>query len=479
MRMRRMGRQDEHRDRLDRHERLGENVIDRRAGLLERDRLVMVCVDLQREFARGDELRDEAPPLADVQLLRAERAGDLLPARVAVVVHDRREPVVGVLVHAELAFPSGLQQIVDRLRRLRARHLLGVEEVDEQRGPKPVQVAVLVGEAGAERATVRRIEAHDRARFLERIERGAAHVHRVEVVFARARLGDNAVEQRLRPAGQDIDFQERIFRFESGRELAQVLALVREAKNERNVVWYAPINREDLRQFTTAFEAKYPSLKVDVLTGGPQTLLNRILTETRAGKYNFDTMNVRSSALYTLKKAGAVMRFESPNRRALRAGFADKDGYLNGLWASLLVYLYNAKQVPRAQAPKSIDDLLQHRWKGKLGMDQDADDWLAAVMDYYGDARAREIARALGAQHLNVRKGRSLISQLVAAGEFPLQIDAHHHDAVALKKAGAPIDYVFPEPFVPVMAVSMFVLSSHPPHPHARSEEHTSELQSR
>ncbi|HEY1371035.1 MAG TPA: extracellular solute-binding protein [Candidatus Binatia bacterium] len=244
-------------------------------------------------------------------------------------------------------------------------------------------------------------------------------------------------------------------------------ALVREAKNERSVVWYAPINRENLRQFTTAFEAEYPFLKVDVLTGGPQTLLNRILTETRAGKYNFDTMNVRSSALYTLKKAAAVMRYESPNRRALRAGFADKDGYLNGLWASLLVYMFNVNQVPRAQAPKSIEDLLQPKWKGKLGMDEDADDWLAAVMDYYGDARGKEIARALGAQQLNVRKGRTLVSQLVAAGEFPLQIDAHHHEAVALKKAGAPVDYIFPEPFVPVKAVSMFVLSSHPPHPHA------------
>ena len=37
-------------------------------------------------------------------------------------------------------------------------------------------------------------------------------------------------------------------------------ALVREAKNERSVVWYAPINREDLRQFTSAFEAEYPFL---------------------------------------------------------------------------------------------------------------------------------------------------------------------------------------------------------------------------
>lgn len=74
-------------------------------------------------------------------------------------------------------------------------------------------------------------------------------------------------------------------------------ALVREAKNERTVVWYAPMNREDLRQFTTGFEAEYPFLKVEILTGGPQSLLNRILTEQRAGKYNYDVLNVRSSAL--------------------------------------------------------------------------------------------------------------------------------------------------------------------------------------
>src|ERR1043166_1895117 len=131
--------------------------------------------------------------------------------------------------------------------------------------------------------------------------------------------------------------------------------LVREAKKEGRVVWYAPMNREDLRQFTSGFEAEYPFLKVEVLTSGPQSLLNRILAEYRAGKYSYDTLNVRSSALYALKKANAIMRYDTPNRRALRAGFYDKEGYMNGMWASLLVYLINAKQITRAQAPKSID----------------------------------------------------------------------------------------------------------------------------
>ena len=244
-------------------------------------------------------------------------------------------------------------------------------------------------------------------------------------------------------------------------------ALVKEAKNEKTVVWYAPMNREDLRQFTSGFESEYPFLKVEVLTSGPQSLLNRILTEHRAGKYNYDTLNIRSSALYTLKKANAIIRYDTPYRRGLRAGFYDKEGYFNGIWASLLVYLFNTKQLSRAQAPKSVDDLLQPQWKGKLGMDQDADDWLAALLDFYGDEKGKQIARSLGGQNLNIRKGRTLVSQLVAAGEFPVQIDAHHHEAVSLRQSGAPIDYIFPEPFVPVKAVSAFVMSSQPPHPHA------------
>ena len=244
-------------------------------------------------------------------------------------------------------------------------------------------------------------------------------------------------------------------------------ALVKEARSEKTVVWYAPMNREDLRQFTSGFEAEYPFLKVEVLTSGPQSLLNRILTEHRAGKYNYDTLNIRSSALYTLKKANAIIRYDTPYRRGLRAGFYDKDGYFNGIWASLLVYLFNTKQVGRAQAPRSIDDLLQTQWKGKLGMDQDADDWLAALLDFYGDEKGKQVARSLGGQNLNIRKGRTLVSQLVAAGEFPVQIDAHHHEAVSLRQAGAPIDYIFPEPFIPVKSVSAFVMSSQPPHPHA------------
>lgn len=244
-------------------------------------------------------------------------------------------------------------------------------------------------------------------------------------------------------------------------------ALVKEAKKEGAVIWYAPMNRDSLREFTAAFEADYPFIKVQLLTSGPQRLLNRILTEYRAGKFSHDLMNIRSSALYTMKQAKVIMRYNTPYRRDLRGGFYDQEGYFNGIWATPLVHLFNTKQVSREQAPKNLTDLLQLKWKGKLAMDKDADDWLAAIMDYYGDEKGKQFAKGLGGQELQIRDGRTLLAQLVAAGEFPVQIDGHLHEALQLKKSGAPVDYWFPEPFIPVKAASAFTLSSHPLNPHA------------
>jgi hypothetical protein len=56
---------------------------------------------------------------------------------------------------------------------------------------------------------------------------------------------------------------------------------------------------------------------------------------------------------------------------------------------------------------------------------------------------------------------------LVAAGEFHIEIDGHHQEAIAKKKAGAPIDYVFPLPFVPVKSLVPIYMAARPPHPHA------------
>src|SRR5262247_4296319 len=115
------------------------------------------------------------------------------------------------------------------------------------------------------------------------------------------------------------------------------------AKKEGGVTWYVAMNRAYAQDLINAFQADYPFVKVNALTGSGGALLNRVLTEYRARTNQFDVFNTRSMTINTLKKAGAIMRYRSPYRAALREGFFDKDGYLNGIFATPLVILFNSK----------------------------------------------------------------------------------------------------------------------------------------
>jgi len=243
--------------------------------------------------------------------------------------------------------------------------------------------------------------------------------------------------------------------------------LVNGAKKEGSVTWYVAMNRAYAQDLINAFEAQYPFVKVNALTGGGGALLNKVLTEYRARSYLYDVFNTRSMTINTLKKAGAIMRYRSPYRNQLRDSFYDKEGFLNGIFATPLVFIFNTKMVHRKDAPDSIEDLANPRWAGKMAVDDESFDWLAALLDYYGESKGIEIATKIGQQSLHVRRGPTLITQLVAAGEFHLEIDGHHQEAIAKKKAGAPIEYVFPQPFVPVKSLVPIYMASRPPHPHA------------
>jgi ABC-type Fe3+ transport system substrate-binding protein len=243
--------------------------------------------------------------------------------------------------------------------------------------------------------------------------------------------------------------------------------LVNGAKKEGAVTWYVAMNRAYAQDLINAFEAQYPFLKVNALTGGGGSLLNKVLTEYRARSYLYDVFNTRSMTLNTLKKAGTIMRYKTPYRTQLRETFYDKEGFLNGIFATPLVFIYNSKMVNRREAPVSIEDLANPKWSGKMAIDDESFDWLAALLDYYGEAKGIELATRIGQQSLQVRRGPTLITQLVAAGEFHLEIDGHHQEAMAKKKAGAPIDYQFPQPFVPVKSLVPIYMAARPPHPHA------------
>ena len=86
---------------------------------------------------------------------------------------------------------------------------------------------------------------------------------------------------------------------------------------------------------------------------------------------------------------------------------------------------YNTAQV-KADEIKSWTDLVQPKWKGKLGIEADDYDWFGSVSHIVGEEKARATFSAIGvANGFSLRKGHTLITNLVAAGDVPLGLTVY------------------------------------------------------
>jgi iron(III) transport system substrate-binding protein len=261
--------------------------------------------------------------------------------------------------------------------------------------------------------------------------------------------------------------EERLDRLNRLSEKSRAEALDKEARKEGEVVWYAAMAGDRAGELIKVFESRYSFLKVRFQPGGASRQIEQLLVEHRTKKQRADIINTRRSFVGVMAKAGAIARYRTPLRAALREGFADKEGWINGIYAQPRVFLFNTRMLARDKPPQSIEDLLDPRWKDKLGMDTTDYDWLASLIDYYGRSRALEFAGKLAKQQLNLRRGPTLLAQLAVAGEFPVVIDAFPEEVAQMKNAKAPVDFIFSEPFVPVKTPTTVSISAAAPHPHA------------
>ena len=111
---------------------------------------------------------------------------------------------------------------------------------------------------------------------------------------------------------------------------------------------------------------------------------------------------------------------------------------------------YNTRLLTRAQLPKTYKDLLDPKWKGKLGIEATDQDWFASVADVMGGGDAglkffRDLAATNG---VSLRLGHTLLTNLVISGEVPLALTVYNYMPEQAKKKGAPIDWFALEPAI-------------------------------
>ena len=243
-------------------------------------------------------------------------------------------------------------------------------------------------------------------------------------------------------------------------------ALITEgAKKEGQVVLYASMEVPSAQRLVTGFERKYPFLKVEATRIGSERMATRLIAEAQAHKVRADVVHQSAFDFFGVLQKGLFDSYLSAERAALPAEYRDDKGLWVMAAATLNVIAYNKKMVSAADAPKSFWDLTAPKWKGQLLMDDNESKWMAGMMQYYGETKTVDLLKMLAAQDIQFRTGHSSIQTLLAAGERAAVVVAFANGVDRLKKEGAPIEWIAPEPVISLTFGTAVVKDA--PHPNA------------
>ena len=189
---------------------------------------------------------------------------------------------------------------------------------------------------------------------------------------------------------------------------------VEKAKAEGKMMLYGTTQIAQMHIVIKHFEKKYPFLKVEYYRAGGEKLAHKIATEIRAGRHFADAIHISGAETMMLRKMGFFGRYESTERKHIRDIYKDKDGYSTGVYANLELIGYNKTLVSPEEAPRSHKDLLDPKWKGKIGMDPTDVEWYITQIHLLGEAKGREFMQSFAKQDIQLRRGHTLMAQLAS-----------------------------------------------------------------
>ena len=217
------------------------------------------------------------------------------------------------------------------------------------------------------------------------------------------------------------------------------------AKKEGKVVIYGSLESGIMDEIEKAFTAKY-GIPIEYFRASSNKTLDRVLTESRAGRVQSDVVVTNRGPMLLLKKEGTFAKYVSPEAANYPDDVKDADGLLSPIYRKVIVgILYNTKLVKPGEAPKSLEDLLQPRWQGKWVMPDPSRHfttgaWLANFDKLYGKDAMATIKKLAAAKPIMVE---SFIpsAQKIISGEAQAGITYLKYVHI-FGKDGAPLDYV-------------------------------------
>jgi iron(III) transport system substrate-binding protein len=234
----------------------------------------------------------------------------------------------------------------------------------------------------------------------------------------------------------------------SAEAQSQPKEVVEGAKKEGQLVFYSGIPIPDAQSILSALERKYPFIKTTFYRATGPALVSRIQTEQRAGSHIWDVMNSTGFEPYALLEQGYFAKHDSPERKYFPDGHKDNEGYWATMYTSPMIVSYNTRLVSPGDLPKEYLDLLQPKWKGRLGLDSSDFEWYANLRKIWGAEKAQKFLEGLRRQEVRLVQGRALLTELLTGGEIAILVNNFLQNAVEAKRKGSPVELLALDPVV-------------------------------
>ncbi len=281
--------------------------------------------------------------------------------------------------------------------------------------------------------------------------------HRALALFAAIAVSLSAAAQ-VKPGATAADVAGY-----AGADRAQKLA--EGAKKEGELTIYTSAQTDDMGALVSAFEKKY-GVKVSIWRASSEKVLQRAVTEARGSRYTMDVAETNGPELESMHREKLLEAVKSPYLADLIPEAIRPHGEWVGTRLNVFAQAYNTNLVKKEDVPKTWEDLADPKWKGKLGIEQEDSDWLAGEFAQLGEAKANKVFRDIvAANGMSVRKGHTLLTQLVVSGEIPLALTVYNYKAEQLKGKGAPIEWFSIGPAI--ARPNGIGVAKKAPHPHA------------
>jgi iron(III) transport system substrate-binding protein len=238
--------------------------------------------------------------------------------------------------------------------------------------------------------------------------------------------------------------------------------LLEGAKKERPVSIYTSLNTRDSGPITQAFEKKY-GVKTALWRSSSEKVLQRAVTEARAGRHLCDVLETNGPEMEALYREKLLAEFFSPHFKDLPPAAFPKHRHWIADRFNFFVIGYNTNVIKPEQAPKSYLDLLDPRFAGKVGLEAGDTDWFGAMVKAMGDEKGMDFFRKLSATKPQMRSGHTLMAELLSSGELPMAATIYNHNVEKMALRGAPVKWkALPPTFGRPNAVGVAANSQNP-----------------